>query len=102
VVTEFVKHKRNRLGMEELYFWRDSAGHEVDHVVEGPAGLGLVEIKSGRTVAEDWQRGVERLRRLAGGGRGIVVYGGDDDRPAAEVQVFGWRSVGQALRALAP
>ena len=66
VGSEFIKHKRNYLGEEEHAFWRDSAGHEVDILVERADRRVLVEVKSGRTIASDWSLGITKLRKIMG------------------------------------
>lgn len=97
VVAEFVKHKRNRMGPEDLFFWRDSAGNEIDLLVETGGRLAAVECKSGRTVARDWFAPLERFGTLAGVAASMVIYGGDADQPRSGASVWGWRHVGQAL-----
>lgn len=96
VVSEFIKYRRNRLGGEEHAFWRDSAGHEVDLLVENGDRLTLVEVKSGRTIATDWAAGIARMRRLAGEVPGLVVYGGTDARTTSNPPIFPWHQVENA------
>lgn len=98
VVAEFMKRRRNALCAEELYFWRDSAGHEIDLLVtRGEEVVAAVECKSGRTVAEDWFPPLVRFTALAGEARRLIIYGGDADQPRSETPVHGWRSLGRAL-----
>lgn len=98
VVAEFVKRRRNGLRHEELYFWRDAAGNEVDLLVtRGDEVLAAVECKSGRTVAEDWFAPLARFAKLAGEPRRMLIYGGDADQPRGDTPVYGWRALGRAL-----
>lgn len=98
VVAEFVKRRRNGLRHEELYFWRDAAGNEVDLLVtRGDEVLAAVECKSGRTVAEDWFAPLARFAKLAGEPRRMLIYGGDADQPRGDAPVYGWRALGRAL-----
>ena len=100
VVAEFVKRRRHALLSDELYFWRDAAGHEIDLLVtRGEDIVAGIECKAGRTVAEDWFAPLDRLRGLAGNFRGMVIYGGDTDQPRSTTPVFGWRSIGRAMDA---
>jgi predicted AAA+ superfamily ATPase len=93
-----MKRRRNALRAEELYFWRDSAGHEIDLLVtRGEEVVAAVECKSGRTVAEDWFPPLARFTALAGEARRLIVYGGETDQPRSETPVYGWRSLGRAL-----
>lgn len=98
VVSEFIKRRRNALRPEELHFWRDSAGNEVDLLVtRGEEVVAAVECKSGRTVAEDWFPPLERFAALAGTSRRLLIHGGDADQPRTGTAVFGWRSIGRAM-----
>lgn len=45
VVSEMIKQRFNAGQPAALYFWRDSAGHEIDVLFETPEGLQAVEIK---------------------------------------------------------
>lgn len=95
VVMEFVKHALNQGHVPALHYYRDSAGLEVDLVVEQlglpPGQLGLVEIKSGRTYHADFAQGLKRLAGLLAQpvGRRMVVYGGEEDYLRDGVEVVG-------------
>lgn len=98
VVSEFVKRRRNALRSEELYFWRDAAGNEIDLLVtRGDDVLAAIECKAGRTVAEDWFAPLARFGKLAGNPRQMLVYGGEADQPRTQAVVFGWRSIDRVL-----
>ncbi|QKS30530.1 MAG: ATP-binding protein [Candidatus Accumulibacter similis] len=98
VVSEFLKRRRNGLHPEELHFWRDSAGNEVDLLVtRGEEVVAAIECKSGRTVAGDWFAPLERFVALSGALRRLLIYGGDTDQPRTDVPVFGWRAIGRAI-----
>lgn len=97
VVAEFIKHKRNHLRPEELYFWRDSAGHEIDLLVERGNRLLAVECKAGQTVAQDWFPPLERFTILAENTSSLIVYGGDSNQPRSKTPVIGWRNIDEAL-----
>jgi predicted AAA+ superfamily ATPase len=98
VVAEFAKRRRHALRSEELHFWRDAGGNEIDLLVtRGDFVVAAIECKSGRTVAEDWFAPLARFLALAGETKTHLVYGGDADQPRTMTPVFGWRSIGKAL-----
>ena len=99
VVSEFIKHKRNHLRPEELYFWRDSVGHEIDLLIERGDRLVAVECKAGQTVAQDWFPPLERFLALAGNAEGLILHGGDIGEPRSHTPVVGWRNIEAALSA---
>jgi predicted AAA+ superfamily ATPase len=61
-----------------LFFWRDSAGHEVDALLDLGTRRIPVEIKAGLTLATDVFRGLDYYLGLAGGGRGVLAYAGEE------------------------
>jgi predicted AAA+ superfamily ATPase len=102
VVAEFLK-RRCHLGLApELHFWRDSAGGEIDIVVDRAGALFPVEAKAGRTIAADWLAPLERFLALSGARAGALVFGGEGTRRRGSVEVAGWREIGTVLEAALP
>ena len=81
VVTELWKRRIHAGREPDLYYWRDSAGHEVDLVVDRGATKEpiVIEIKSGETLSSDSFRNIEFFRRISGARemRAALVYAGD-------------------------
>ena len=95
VVGEFLKHRFNLGLRSNLYFWRDNVGTEVDVLVEEPAGLFPIEIRSGRTFQPEFLSSLRRFLGYAGArayGAGLV-YGGDESYIYSEVTVRSWREI---------
>jgi predicted AAA+ superfamily ATPase len=92
VVSELYKNFVHRGEQPRLYFWRDSAGHEVDIVIEMGAKLLPVEVKSAQTVASDFFASLGYWQRLSGGEEGpsALVYGGDRVFRRSGVCVYPW------------
>ena len=93
VVTEFVKRAFHAGQAADLYFWRDSAGHEVDLLLEQGGKLQAVEIKSGATLASDWFAALRRWQSFAGEETltPLLIYGGDAAYQRECVEVMGWK-----------
>ncbi len=95
VLSELIKNFANQ-GLEpDVYFWRDSAGHEIDILLELGAKLVPIEVKSGQTVASDFLAGLDYWRALAGESRApaALVYGGDRSFRRKGVAVYDWASL---------
>ena len=77
-----------------MYFWRGSAGHKIDILLESGAELVPVEVKSGQTVAGDFFAGLEYWRELVDdpGAPAALVYGGDRSFRRLGVTVYSWAS----------
>lgn len=96
VVSEMIKQRFNAGQPADLYFWRDSAGHEIDVVFETAAGLQAVEIKSGSTFASDWTDGLKKWQKFAGDTptlKPILIYGGTDSHEREHCLLTGWQDV---------
>lgn len=95
VMSEILKQRFNRGLKDNLYFFRDNTGNEVDLVLDGGATADLIEIKSGRTVAQDFFKGIRYFSKIAGemAGRSSIVYGGDDAFLQEGVAIMGWRKL---------
>lgn len=77
IISEFKKHCLNRAKNENLYFWRDNIGHETDIVLEKSDNLFPVEVKSGKTITNEFFKGLNYWKVLSGINNGGVVYAGD-------------------------
>lgn len=103
VVGELTKHLCNHALPERLYFWRDSAGNEIDLLVERGAETAFpIECKAGQTVAGDWFKPLRKFCDAAGVAESALIYGGGENQPRSATPVFGWQSIqrliGRAFR----
>ena len=92
VVSEALKNFYHRGVKPDLYFWRDSAGREIDLLFDRGETQIPVEVKSGQTIASDFFGNIKYWRTLAGqsdGGAGLV-YGGDASYKRQGVSVVAW------------
>ena len=92
VVSELLKNYLHRGEEPDLYFWRDSAGHEIDVLIEQGRELVPVEIKSAETMASDFLAGIRFWRRLVQTpeSRAALVYAGDRSFRREGVTVYRW------------
>ena len=96
VVSELIKQRFNAGQPADLYFWRDSAGHEIDVVFETAAGLQAIEIKSASTFAADWTDGLKKWQKFAGDTptlKPILIYGGTDSHEREHCLLTGWQDL---------
>ena len=102
VVSELLKGRFNRGLPSNLFFWRDSTGNEVDVLLEPGDRITPVEIKSGRTVNEEWFAGLRRWVALAGdiAHTPFLVYGGDKEQRRSGLTVLPWTGI-EAIAAVA-
>ncbi len=77
VIIDFLKRRYNKGKQNNLFFWRDNTGNEIDLLLEFGDKLIPIEIKSGQTVVSDFLKGIQFWNKLTQSEGGYVVYGGE-------------------------
>lgn len=95
VVSELRKLFLHRGRRPSLFFWRDSAGREVDALLDFGVRRVPVEVKAGETVARDAFRGLDHYLSLSGDETGVLIYGGGESYPRGRHLLRSWWHCGQ-------
>ncbi|MEQ9102954.1 MAG: ATP-binding protein [Imperialibacter sp.] len=96
IISEMVKTRFNKNEPNNLYFWRDSTGNEIDVIIDKGGKLYPVEIKSGKTVTDDYFKGLNFWSKITGAAEGVVVYAGDAQQKRSNgMEVRPWNQVGE-------
>jgi len=77
VIVDFLKKRYNSGKLNNLYFWRDNVGNEIDLLIKNGEQRLPVEIKSGQTITNDFFKGIHFWNKMTQTEGGIVIYGGD-------------------------
>lgn len=91
IIGEFLKYRYNRGLESNLFFWRDKTGHEIDCIIEKSMNEAIpVEIKAGRTIAEDFFKNIHYYNNLSGQSpdNSFIVYGGDQNQNRSDGRVI--------------
>ncbi|MCK5358925.1 MAG: ATP-binding protein [Elusimicrobiales bacterium] len=91
VIGELLKYRFNKGLRENIFFWRDHIGQEIDCIIENGENLIPLEIKSGTTVNSDFFKGIKFWSKLAKPSSAYLVYGGDQSLKKTIVDVLGWK-----------
>jgi uncharacterized protein len=100
IINEVVKYEYNHNIPENLYYWRDKTGHEIDLLVEKGDSLFNIEIKSSKTIQTtyfknlNWFSGVMDVNH-----KNWLVYGGDLDQKREKVSVLSWLNLSELFSA---
>jgi predicted AAA+ superfamily ATPase len=95
VVSECLKHRFNTGKRNNIYFFRDKTGNEVDIILKHGNHMQAIEVKSSETFHSDFTRGLHFFQRLFPGevkDRG-VVYGGSLNQDRGDIEVVGFRDM---------
>ncbi len=93
VIGDILKQNHHRYLLKEYWFWRDSAGHEIDLLTLSGGGFDIFEVKSTRTVLPKLFKGLDYFEKLAGDKvqSKTLVYSGEEGQQRTEYKVRGWR-----------
>lgn len=92
VLSDLIKYKMNHSLNYNFYFWRDKLGREVDCLIESGLEKIILEIKSGKTINEDFFNGLKFYKELAGEKNifSYMIYGGEKVEVRSAGKVLPW------------
>lgn len=94
IVSEILKKRFNQGKTDNLYFLRNSKGHEVDILLDYGSYIDMFEIKSSKTLSGDLFKGLLYYRKLYTQTRNcLLVYGGDISGIRNDIKVLPWRTI---------
>ncbi len=78
IVSELLKNRLNIGESDNLYYWRDKTGNEVDIVLENEGKLSAIELKAGETINTDFFKGLSYFSTISGQNvENLLIYGGN-------------------------
>jgi predicted AAA+ superfamily ATPase len=98
IIGELLKQRYNSGKSNNLYFWRDNTGHEVDIIIENQGTLYPVEIKSGKTITNEFFKGVLYWLKISGEKSGAVIYAGESGQKRSNnIDIIPWNEITESL-----
>lgn len=94
VISDIKKRFLHRGIREDLYFWRDKQGLEIDCLLP-QTPLTPIEIKSSHTLNNQFFSGLSKWSKIANFDprNGYLIYGGDEEQRRSTGQVLGWKQI---------
>ena len=95
VLNEVLKSRFNQGKDNNLCFYRENKGSEVDLVSPQSNKLSIMEIKSAKTFTKDFMRGIKHLEDILGEDivRSCVVYDGELESPTLMRGIYNFRNI---------
>ncbi|HEX4045905.1 MAG TPA: ATP-binding protein [Gammaproteobacteria bacterium] len=92
IVSEFLKNRYNHVKDNNLYFFRDHVGNEVDLILDYGSTLVSIEIKAGSTISNDYFKGIHYYQQLSGEKniKKMVVYAGKQSIRHKDIDVYSY------------
>lgn len=81
IVSELLKERFNAGVADNLYYWRDKTGNEVDVLLDKAGKLTVMELKAGETISQDFFKGLQYFSSLnANTVEKILLYAGKQEQ----------------------
>lgn len=96
VASELTKSIYNSGRYEPLYFFRDSAGHEVDFLIDRGAAVKLIEVKASSTFNSEFTKGINyyESQRKAKVVDPTIIYTGSEKFKIKDINIIPIRDSG--------
>ncbi|MFC1591462.1 ATP-binding protein [Thermodesulfobacteriota bacterium] len=95
VISEILKTRFNTCKTDNLFYFRDNVGNEVDFVLDHGISVDQIEAKSGKTIGSDFFKGLQYFLGLNKDIKNsYLVYGGRESYTREGVNITGWGDIG--------
>ena len=92
IVSEMLKERFNVGASDNLYYWRDKTGNEVDLLIDNAGKLTAIELKAGETISTDFFKGLNYFSALSKKPvQPCLIYGGRQEQKRSNgIEVKPW------------
>lgn len=87
VISEMYKNSINNRTKSKMYFWRDKSQNEVDLIIENGLNLNAIEIKSGKTINQNFFKGLDYFKKLKTDTQLHLIYGGTENQERTNYKI---------------
>jgi len=99
ILSELVKNRLNRGIINNLLFYRDSNGNEVDVIIPSGNSYTAIEIKASRTITNSFFKGLNIFESLQQETvKKILIHSGDINRKQSGIQVTNLKSLEEYIK----
>ncbi len=97
IVTDLLKHRMNKGLPDNLYYWRDKTGNEIDVIMDNAGKLTAIELKAGETINTDYFKGMNYFDSITKGSLNkIVVFNGKGKQVRSnKTTIISWKDFTQ-------
>jgi len=92
VIADLIKFRFNNGLDNNLFFWRDKLGREIDCLADFGTNKKIIEIKAGKTITEDFFKGLNYYKSLSADDsiHSFIIYGGDKYQARLTAKIYPW------------
>ncbi len=93
IYSEILKNNNNRGNIENIWYWRDNHGTEIDFLIERGTDMFAIESKSATNFHEEYLGNLIRFRKYNPAvTKMFLVYDGSIERKIKDVSILNWRN----------
>lgn len=94
VISELLKKRTNKGLSNNLFFWRDKTGHEIDVISDDAGNLLPIEIKSGKTFHSEFLKNIAYWRNLSKTQEALLLFAGEQVQKRSDgTLITNWRNI---------
>jgi len=92
VINEVLKSFYNNGEAQQLYFWRDKTGREIDLLIDTGGKLHPIEIKAGQTISAHFFKSLNYFNKISDNNPALssIVYSGELNQKRTHGQIVSW------------
>jgi predicted AAA+ superfamily ATPase len=92
IISELRKNRTNHQQSGDMYFFRDSAGNEVDVILEKDGSIIPIEIKSSVKFDSVYLKNIRWWQKLNRTDGGMLIYSGVDKQDVdSQIEILNWK-----------
>lgn len=99
MIAEYVKRMNHCNQLNDIWFWRDVSGNEVDLIIQAGQTQEAVEFKATQTIMPNLFKGLNHYEQISEKTNlnKYLVYGGKGSQKRTAATIVSWRNFGEKL-----
>ncbi len=99
MIAEYVKRMHHCNQLNDIWFWRDVAGNEVDLIIQSGQTQEAIEFKATQTIMPNLFKGLNFYEKISEKTNlnKYLVYGGHESQTRTAATVVSWKKFGEKL-----
>lgn len=94
IIAELLKERYNKAEPNNLYFWRDNTGNEIDIISDNAGDLLPIEVKSGKTITNEFFRNINTWQKISGCNTAYLIYAGESVQKRSNgITILPWNKI---------
>ncbi len=95
IISEIIKIRTNKNVDPNVFFWRDKYGHEIDCIIENQKLLTPIEIKSAKTINDNFFENLNYWNNLSNNPKEntFIIYAGNENQKRSAGNIISWHNI---------